>query len=348
MGFLIGFIIFLGVIILYLVVIIFFPIMKVKKIPITGQTQDNKIAAPSNRSDVEYEVCGSKIRGWLYLPEKQKDIPYPSVIMCHGFNGTKDLKLEQYALRFAEAGWASLVIDYRHYGESEGEPRQLYDAGKQMEDQHGAVDFMRARKEIDPGRIVLWGTSASGLYGICSASEDHMIAGVIAQCAALDHKEDSKKHVERLGYGFFIRVFVHGQRDKGRMRFNLSPHMIPAYSNDGTISMISVPNVIEGVKSLVEGPSNFKNEICARSLLSPHPPDPITSSKNVKCPVLLLVCERDEIVSPLSHCKVEQNLGEYATVKKYPIGHFEVYSGEHFEKAADDMVDFLQTKCQGS
>ncbi|MBI9101111.1 MAG: hypothetical protein JEY99_01755 [Spirochaetales bacterium] len=65
---------------------------------------------------------------------------------------------------------------------------------------------------VDGTRIVLWGTSTSGAYGIINAAEDPNIAGVIAQCTPFDHKEDSKPYLARVGYGFFFKLLIHGQR----------------------------------------------------------------------------------------------------------------------------------------
>ena len=343
MGFIVGFTAFFGVVLIYLVVITFFPVLKVKQIPV--QIGGGDAGAPAERTDVAFTVGGAEVRGWFYAPQDESG-PLPCVVLCHGLNGTKDMRLEQYALKFTEIGWAALAIDYRHYGESGGEPRQIYHAKKQIEDQRAAVEYVRQRSDIDPDKIVLWGTSASGLYGICTAAEDHRISGVIAQCATLDHKADSKPHLDRLGYGFFFRVFVHGQRDKARSRFNLAPHVIPAYSSNGEIALVSAPGLVEGISRLAESSSHFRNEVCARSLLVPHPPDPIAAAENVSCPVLILVCERDEIVSADSHVRVADALKEKADVRSYPIGHFDVYFGEHFERAVKDMTEFLTHKCR--
>jgi fermentation-respiration switch protein FrsA (DUF1100 family) len=46
--------------------------------------------------------------------------------MAHGAAGTRDLGLHAYAQRFAAAGLAVLLFDYQHFGESGGQPRQLW------------------------------------------------------------------------------------------------------------------------------------------------------------------------------------------------------------------------------
>jgi hypothetical protein len=329
----------IGVISGYLASIIFLPILKVQQQPIIGKKNDEK-KSPECRQNVKFIVGGDEISSWLYLPEI-KDEKVPCIVMSHGFGGTKDMILENYAMRFVEAGYAALTYDYRHYGESDGEPRQMQSVPSQLEDLRAAIRFARLREEIDPEKIILWGTSAAGGYGVTIAAEDRRIKSVIAQCSSFDHKEDSKLFIKRYGIGYFIRLLPHAQRDKGRARVGLSPHTIPTYGKPGTLAVFATYGAYDEVSDLVGDSKNFINETCARVILMPYGQNLLRIAKHVKCPVLILVCERDEIVSPNSHKKVESILGDLAEVKMYPIGHFDIYKEENFEKAIEDQIEFL-------
>jgi hypothetical protein len=48
-------------------------------------------------------------------------------------------RIDAYAERFAAAGLGALVFDYRHFGSSQGEPRQLLDIKKQQQDYEAAL-----------------------------------------------------------------------------------------------------------------------------------------------------------------------------------------------------------------
>ena len=76
-----------------------------------------------------------------------------------------------------------------------------------------------------------------------------------------------------------------------------------------------------------------------------HGPDPLETAKEIQCPVLLLACEHDNLVSPDSHVKAARALGDKAIVKSYPIGHFDIYEGEHIEKAVKEMLALLDSVC---
>ncbi len=264
------------------------------------------------------------------------------MVLSNGLGGTKDIVLEQYALRFVDEGIAAIALDYRHFGESDGKPRQLYSSIKQEEDIQATVKYLRSLEEIDPERIFLWGTSAGGGYGINIAAGDRRIAGVVAQCPGLDGHKNGMLVIKREGMGYLFKLIVHAQRDKGRSRFGLSPHTIPLVGLPGTMAMVNAPGALEGYSSLVTELSLFKNELCPRIMLMRQRANPADRAKDVKCPVLLLVCEKDTLVAPDSNASVAEILGKKAQIKKYPIGHFDIYKGTHFETAMEDQIAFIR------
>src|SRR5436190_2131382 len=77
------------------------------------------------RTDVTFRSGDDTCAGWLYRPEGEG--PYPIMLLAHGFSGVREARLWAYAERFCAAVLAALVFDYRHFGASGGEPRQLRD-----------------------------------------------------------------------------------------------------------------------------------------------------------------------------------------------------------------------------
>jgi len=49
-----------------------------------------------------------------------------------------------------------LLFDYRHFGDSDGKPRQLVSVRRQLQDYAAAVAFARALSGVDPARIAVW------------------------------------------------------------------------------------------------------------------------------------------------------------------------------------------------
>lgn len=113
------------------------------------------------RARVTFQSGGVAVAGYLYRPSDTKGY-LPCVVMANGFSGTMDWILPTYAERFAAAGFAALIFDYRYFGESEGQPRQLISVAQQREDIRNAIEFVRHYEGTDPRRIALWVTSLGG------------------------------------------------------------------------------------------------------------------------------------------------------------------------------------------
>jgi uncharacterized protein len=330
----------IAIVVCYLAFIIFHPALSLD-LPKIERVKNDK-ETPQCRQDVIFFADGVAVSAWLYLPGDTRET-VPCVILSNGFGGTKDMVLEHYALQFVENNIAAIAFDYRYFGTSGGEPRQLFNGIKRQQDIKAAISFARNHQSINPDKIILWGTSAGAAYGINNASEDKRIAGVIAQCPSLDHKKDDKIILKREGLLFFLKLFMHAQRDKGRSRFGISPHMIPIVGKPGSFAFMTAPGAFEGYGSMVKESELFINGICARSLLMLQGPNPTKTAQLVECPVLLLICEHDNTVAPDSHTEVAQILGDKATLVKYPIGHFDIYHGDHFKKAVAEQVKFIQS-----
>src|SRR5690606_27249429 len=82
---------------------------------------------------------------------------------------------------FADAGFATLTFDYRSFGSSGGEPRQMVDIAGQLTDIRAAVTYVRSSPRIDRSRIVLWGTSLGGGHVVTAAADREDVAAVVAQ-----------------------------------------------------------------------------------------------------------------------------------------------------------------------
>lgn len=63
----------------------------------------------------------------------------PVIVMANGFTGVKEQVLPDFATRFVNAGFATLVFDYRYFGDSEGEPRSQNFPLELVEDCRNAI-----------------------------------------------------------------------------------------------------------------------------------------------------------------------------------------------------------------
>lgn len=90
-------------------------------------------AANFERTDVTFDSWGERCQAWLYETPEGAGLT-PCVVMAHGWSGVREQALDHFAERFAAAGLSVLLFDYRHFGASEGQPRQLLDVRRQLAD----------------------------------------------------------------------------------------------------------------------------------------------------------------------------------------------------------------------
>ncbi|MDF5758070.1 alpha/beta hydrolase [Spongiactinospora sp. TRM90649] len=127
---------------------------------------------------------GERLSGLLYLPDGPG--PHPAVVLAGGWCYVKEVAQPLFAEVFAQSGIAALVIDYRYFGGSTGEPRRHIDPWKQIEDYRNAVSFLQARDEVDAGRIGAWGISYSGGHVLILGALDPRVRAVCSVVPVID------------------------------------------------------------------------------------------------------------------------------------------------------------------
>ena len=82
--------------------------------------------------------------------------------------------------------------------------------------------------------------------------------------------------------------------------------------------------------------------MCARLAFTIGLYRPGLKAGRLPCPILIAIGDHDVVVVNSTTEAAAHLAGERATVKHYPVGHFEIYLGECFERAVSDQVAFLQ------
>ena len=101
---------------------------------------------------VKFKSGGLNCAGDLYLPDERRDGRRPALVIGHGFSFVKEALVEEGGY-FSRAGYVTLAIDYRSFGESEGEPRGQLFPLNEVEDYRNAISYLQTRDEVDPQRI---------------------------------------------------------------------------------------------------------------------------------------------------------------------------------------------------
>lgn len=287
------------------------------------------------RLDIEFPAGESRCAAWLYLPDAATAPPV--IVMAHGLGATRDMGLEAFAQRFVAAGYACLVFDYRHFGDSGGEPRQLLSIRRQRADWRAAIACARQRAEIDARRLVLWGTSFAGGHAIVTGAGDSSVAAVIAQCPFTDGPASLLK----MAPPAVLTLSVLALADLAGALAGRPPRLVVTAGRPGETALMTAPDVVPGYLGLVPPGSPFRNAVAARIALAVPFDAPGRHLRDLRCPTLLCICDRDSVAPAAATLRHAARAGTNVEVRRYPAGHFDIYAGEWFERVVAEQIAFL-------
>jgi len=144
--------------------------------------QENPSASKSQEERVSFPSDGLKLSGVVHLPrESGPGGKRPAFLVLHGFGGSKEGRgSKTIASQLAEWGYVAMRFDYRGCGESEGEHGRII-CQEQVKDTSNALSYMATRRDVDPGRIALVGSSFGAAVGVYTAGVDPRVAAIISQ-----------------------------------------------------------------------------------------------------------------------------------------------------------------------
>lgn len=286
------------------------------------------------REDLDFDSQGTRCAAWLYRPETAGN--RPCVVMAHGFSGVREQRLDAFAERFAAAGLAVLLFDYRHFGASDGQPRQLLSIRRQLQDWQAAVSTARSLDGVDRDRVALYGMSLSGGHVQHIAANDEAVAAVIAQVPFCD----GLRNLGVFGARHILRLTFAGLRDSATTLVTGNPYRIPAVGQPGALAVLNTPGTLEGFARMDPPGSTWRNEVCARIALMLGLYRPGRLAGRIRCPILYCLGESDNLTPPsLAHAAAEK--ARHSEVNVYPSDHFDMAMPPLWERVIADQSDFL-------
>ena len=295
-----------------------------------------------DRQELFFPSGAERCHAWLYLPEGATDAtPAPALVMGHGLGAIKEMRLAAFAERFQAEGYACLVFDYRHFGDSGGEPRELLSIPRQREDWRSAVAFVRTLPEVDANSVVAWGTSFGGGHAIVTAADDPSIAASIAQCPFTDGLASLAKIPPKAA----VRLTRAAVRDLLAAATRREPVRVPVAAHPGEVGLMSADDVTEGVLELLEASglteAEYRSLVPARIGLAVPLARPGRRAKDLTKPALFCVCDRDT-VAPAAATLRHAAKAPKGEVRRYDAGHFDIYIGDDFDRVITDQIAFLR------
>ncbi|TMR88648.1 alpha/beta hydrolase [Nonomuraea basaltis] len=276
--------------------------------------------------------------GDLYLPPAP-DGQLPCVVLCHGFSGTMD-RLFPHAERFAAEGVAALVFDYRGFGESGGEPRQLADIYGQQEDLRAAIAFARRSEHVDLRGVMLWGNSLGGAHVISVAAGDPEIVAVVAQIPF----NGFPKRVEGRPTWQTLRLLRAIGWDALRGKLGLRPYYIPMVGRPGELAVAATADAEQHIQALSSGEATtlWRNRVAPRALLSMMRYHPEQAAVRLTMPLVVCVAA-DDHETPIETTRALAERAPRGELRSYPGTHFTFYTDSATrEHVLTDQIAFLR------
>jgi uncharacterized protein len=222
-----------------------------------------------SRKELTFASGNDTCAAWLYPAAADRGVR-PIIVMAHGLTGTRRDRLGAFAERFAAAGIAALVFDYRGFGDSTGEP-DLFEPSLQLEDWRAAIAFARSLPDIDAGRVATFGSSLGGGNALAAAAEDPQVAAVISQVPYLDRD---------------TQTYTKPQHVVEEMKTAAAEgRYLAAVGQPHEAAFISAPGAEVGWRRVVAigEESRWRNRVSASWLLGP-PYSPIRHAASLHCP----------------------------------------------------------------
>lgn len=279
---------------------------------------------------------GERCAATLYLPEDSPDA-VPAVVLAHGFTATREDGLAPFAERFASEGVAALTFDYRGFGDSEGDERQVLSIKRELEDVASAIEFVRSHAGINPDRIALWGSSLGGGLTLETASGSPTLSCAIAQVPFSD------------GFSMLgatpplaaAALTAKSIKDQLAARLHRRRVMVPAAGPPGSLAAMTSEDALPGFHSITPPGSRHQNRVSASVVLEILSWRPGRKAGRIGCPLLVQVGDRD-IDTPPKPAIRAASIAPRGELKRYDCGHFDVYSPPWFDRVVADQVEFLK------
>ncbi len=287
------------------------------------------------RVDSDFMSGGLRCAGWLYRPEGIKKPPV--VIMGHGFAAERTFGLPVFAERFAEMGMAVFLFDYRNFGDSEGNPRNLVNPFRHIGDWEAAIAHVKTMPDLNTKKIALWGSSFGGGHVMCVAARHSEIAAVVSQAPFVDGIASAL--IQSPGY--MLRAIIAGFRDLGRKLTFRSPYYVPAIGSPDEFAIMNTEECMFGYSVLIPEDSSWENRVPARILLLVSYYRPIRHANRIESPVLIVAAEKDSLI-PISAVEKTAARIKNCTFERLACNHFSLYVGECFELNMKIQTEFLE------
>lgn len=278
---------------------------------------------------VYIQAGGPQLGADLYLPPSAAG-PVPAVVTGSGFGGVKEMLLPHFAAALAQAGVATLAIDYAGFGASAGEPRQDLDPQAQIRDLRRGLDYLAADPRMDAARLGAFGPSMCGAHVLVLAGTDPRVKAAVSLVPFVR----APRTPPNPSMGRMILL------DVVRSLFGLRSRVVLAAGLPGERAVMTSDGALAWISEVSAHAPSFRNQITVRSLvrLSRYRPMRQLGARGIQIPLRTILSRADGI-TPASLARAELR-GVVHDAVEFEGTHFELFA-EHLPEVTRLTVDWL-------
>jgi dipeptidyl aminopeptidase/acylaminoacyl peptidase len=251
-----------------------------------------------SNEQVTFHNRGARLAGTLILPndiDVQRE-PVPGIVHGPGWLGLRDARLYRpYHEALTAAGMAVLTLDYRGFGDSEGDATFL-DPMDQVDDIRAGLTYLETRPEVDARRLGVFGSGGTGGgNAVMAAGLDDRVRAVVSQVPIADGEDWLRRmRTEHEWLAFRKRVRTAAK----------------AYAADGTVELvppregIMVPTPERKATSIkADVDARVPEQVALHSAEAVMRYRPIDVVAAIAPRALMLVAVEDDAVTPEDHAR---------------------------------------------
>jgi uncharacterized protein len=302
-------------------------------------------AAEFEKRAVSFQIDGQTLRGDLYLPRgASATSKVPAVVVGGSLTSVKEQMSAQYAQELAKQGIAALAFDYRHYGQSDGLPRQLENVETKKSDLKAAVTFLQTVPSIQAQGISLLGVCTSGGNVIQAAAEDTRLRSVVTIAGWF--VEPSMVPMMYGGDAAIANLKAQSSQALAKYRATGNADMVQTYGMAGSGAAHAGDHMDYYVNKQRGNISQWTNSFAVQSWDSWLSFDPVASAAKVKVPTMII--HSDDSALPDQARKVYGLLAGKKELTCLKGGHFEFYDNAvKVQEAAGHVAKFVREQALG-
>jgi len=287
--------------------------------------------------DIEFFSGPDRVRAIWRTPDEGG--PFRAVVQGAGWLGLKDAKdYLRYHEGLTAAGFGVLSVDYRGFGDSEGE-RGIVNPTHQLEDLINAVTYLTTRDDVVPGAIGAFATGGTGGGNVVMlAAHDERVRAVVSQFPVADGEDWLRRQRTEWDWVQYKRMLEEDRRQRvitgeSRMIHPRNEIMVQTPERTGSDFKSDVDKKIQ-----MSVPASMVDPLLRYR--------PIDAARGLRTPLMVVTVE-DDATTPTDHATAiyEAAVGPKRLLVQRDAGHYDAYA-KYGDRVIPEIVRWLDQHVQ--